>query len=218
MAEPLVNPSLPLASGLGSIWEMLRYAGDLSRSLQAYLINVARAVNGKLPLDGSLAMTGPLAMGSNGISGVTTLAGTGTITGFSNMTLWTQSTPTLVGFGTPTGIAYYSRRSSDTLFIRCRFAAGTPTGVQARVPLLFDNVVLTSSATMASVELAGSWTRASAPGAIQANMLATPSTAYLTMGYHSGVVGGLTQQLGNGISGVGDVFSLYAAVPITGWV
>lgn len=178
-------------------------------------VHVPAEAFGVLPLSAVSAYMLTLLNDANAAAARTTLElGSAALETYSD---WQASTVTLVGFGTPSGIFYRSKRIGDTLYVRCRFTAGTTTAVEARVPLELNDVVLTSAADVATVELCGSWTRASGPGALQGNILIEPSVGYLTFSYHDGATSGLTKQLGTGLGASGNVFSLFAAMPITGW-
>lgn len=56
------------------------------------------------------------------------------------VTDWTPYIPTIVGVGTPTVVAAYSRRVGDTLEVSGNFNTGTPTAVAASVSLGFNGI------------------------------------------------------------------------------
>lgn len=56
------------------------------------------------------------------------------------MSDWVKYTPTITGFGTPTGLNIFSRRTGDTLEVQGYFTSGTPTATQAQLTLGYNGI------------------------------------------------------------------------------
>lgn len=133
----------------------------------------------------------------------------------SIITDWVAYTPTFTGFGTVSSVEMWSRRVGDTLYIRGRFTSGTPTAVEAQMTLGYNGTnsnVTSSSTKITSIQLAGMIVYAAA-GSLS-NTLIESNKGYITFGYQTNAVAGLTKQTGSGISGTGAIFSIMAEVPI----
>jgi hypothetical protein len=140
---------------------------------------------------------------------------------------WVPYTPTFDGFGTVTGISFFSRRVGDSLQIQGYAVAGTVTASGATVTLGYNgvdgNVVIDSArlptATPGSLALVGTMT----VGAAGANtygwtVLADGGNNYLNFGYQSAGSGGISNQIGTGLlPGNGLDLTFFAQVPILGW-
>lgn len=137
------------------------------------------------------------------------------------ITPWTAYTPTFTGFGTPSNVAFFSRRVGDTLQIRGKFTAGTVTATEGRITMGFNgtNNNVTSDATkVPSIQICGLGTYDTATGSAWIPVILIESNVgYLTFGAQSTSNGGLTKQNGNIIVGTGWVFSFTAEIPISGW-
>jgi hypothetical protein len=139
----------------------------------------------------------------------------------SNDTEWASAgltTADFVGFGTVTNIEIQSRRSGTDILYRGRWTNGTVTGVEARVNLRLAGTAVTSATTSSipAIQKCGSATyNAVASG--NTIMLIEPSTAYLTFGYETSGLAGLTKQTGTNLGGTGAIVSFEARVPINGW-
>lgn len=88
------KPPLPQAPAGTSIYEVVRWAGDLTKQLAGYLADFARLINSAVQTDGSTPMTGDLDLGGNEIIGainvvsatkVTVFTANGTFTPDPNM-------------------------------------------------------------------------------------------------------------------------------------
>lgn len=136
------------------------------------------------------------------------------------VTPWVAYTPAFTGFGTVSGVEFFSRRVGDTLQVKGKFTSGTSTAVEARVNLGFDGVAggLTTSSTKipSGVSLAGSW-GVSGAAAATPTILAERSVAYMTFGVQDASNSGLTKRNGSTIITSGQSISLFAEFPIQGW-
>jgi hypothetical protein len=140
------------------------------------------------------------------------------------MSDWVAYTPTIVGFGTPTGVQVWSRRVGDSLEISGSFIAGTPTAVTASITMGFNGKNLgvtfdtTKIPTGVNAYLAGHGGVGTAT-ASSFTVLGYNGNAASTLGF--GIQGassaGLAQALGNSMLATSEVFSFYAVVPVAGW-
>lgn len=178
-------------------------------SLNPFGGNVAIAtVGGSAVLDLATGIASQIKFGNNNNS-----VDVDTLDGYKD---YIQSTPTLVGFGTPSSIGYFSKRVGDQLSVECKFTAGTSTAVEARVPLLLNGVALTSDATKISSITAVGFGCLAANSAAGLQVLVESGVTYLTFGLQGAASFGLTKQNGSAlVSGVAMSFS--ALVPISGW-
>lgn len=121
------------------------------------------------------------------------------------------------GFGTMTNKECLSKRENQDLIISCKFTPGTTTASEARIPLVYNGVALTSAATdlIPTIKTAGTWTYTSVGSASNGQILMEPSVGYFTFGYQSGSSGGGTKQIGNNIGS--NSISMIARIPISGW-
>jgi len=134
------------------------------------------------------------------------------------VTPWVPYVPTFTGFGTPTGVAFFSRRVGGCLQIRGRFVTGTPTAVEGRITFGFDGVnggIVADPAQLPAQENAGN-VLVSFSGANAFYALCEPSLGYLTFSAQSGSFAGLTKQNAT-LFGTGSVLVVTAEVPIQGW-
>lgn len=136
------------------------------------------------------------------------------------VTPWVAYTPTLVGFGTPTGVTFYSRRCGPNLEIFARFAVGTSTTTEVRIPLGFNGTeanVAVSSFMNSSVYFVG-MAALSITAAAQYIILATGGNTYLRVGIQNSGRAGLTAVNGDtALPSSGSALSFTASVPIEGW-
>ena len=123
--------------------------------------------------------------------------------------------PALVGFGTPTGVEAYWQRVGSKMRIRGRFTSGTPTPVEARIPLPSIGVVIDS--TITTLGMAGSAARSPYADPAGYPILMEPRVAYLTMGGAVSGVNGFAKQNGNNLVNASDSIGFFAEVPIAGW-
>lgn len=135
-------------------------------------------------------------------------------------------TPTFTGFGTPTNVAFFSRRIGDSLEVKGSFTSGTTTAVTAKITLGYNGVnanVTTDSAKLSGVlnALVGSWITSYA-GAADANaytvLAPTGSNGYVNMGFfRPSTQAGNTAMLGNDFVSNAINVIMHFTVPITGW-
>jgi hypothetical protein len=135
------------------------------------------------------------------------------------ITPWVAYTPTFTGFGTAASVSMWSRRVGDTLQMRGKFTTGTPTGVETRISMGFngtDGNVTSDATKVASIQIAGPLIRGVA-GANLYYTLIESNVGYITQGLQSAGSSGLTKTVGTGQYGAGEVLTLLADVPISGW-
>lgn len=137
------------------------------------------------------------------------------------ITPWVQYTPIFTGLGTVTGSAIFSRRVGDSLEIAGRFAAGTPTGVEARVSFGYNGVegglLADANKQPAATQAAG----VGIPSTVGNNIVYTlsePSAGYMTFGVQNAARSGLAKLIGTDLLGAGNTMSIRASVPIAGWL
>lgn len=181
--------------------------------------NQAKVLTASLSAAGVFAPVGLVDLSGAGASQVkfsnaNNSANVDTLDGYKD---YISGSPTIVGFGTVTGLVYFSKRVGDALDVYWKFTAGTPTAVEARIPLLLGAASLTADATkIPNIQLCGYWTRDVAV-AESPTLLIESGVTYLTMGVLSATQGGFTKQLGNAIAVAAQIFGGYARVPISGW-
>jgi len=157
---------------------------------------------------------------SVGTSGqVLTSNGAGALPTFQSIiTDWVAYTPTFTGFGTVSNVQIWSRRVGDTLHIRGRVQAGTPTAVEAQMTLGYNGTnsnVTSSSTKITGIQLAGGLIF-DGGGASMANTLIESNKGYITFGYQAvaSAGGGLTKYAGSSLVATNTVISFMAEVPI----
>ena len=149
------------------------------------------------------------------------LTGTPTLNGYAlgPITAWVAYTPTFTGFGTVSGVEFWSRRVGDVLQVRGRFTSGTSTAVEARITLGFNGTnsnVSSSSTVITSIECVGSGAYSAANA--QANtVLIETNVGYMTLGLQSAGRAGLAKVTGSTIMASGDTLAIYADIPVTTW-
>jgi hypothetical protein len=131
------------------------------------------------------------------------------------VTAWQSYTPTFTGFGTVTIDYCRSRQNGTNREIDCKFTAGTPTGVEARISLPSGD---TSSSGWTNTKASGYWFKGAAATSHGGSILIEPSVTYLTMS-DAGVFGNnstnaLSKSVGTSILSAGEVVSLFASVPV----
>jgi hypothetical protein len=136
------------------------------------------------------------------------------------LTPWVAYTPTLTGFGTATGIEFYSRRVGDTLELKGKFTCGTTTAVEARMSLGYDgtNGGITSEGSdklPSGTSLCGTGA-ISVASAVLIHTLIERSVGYITFGIQTVSSAGLTKANGTAFSS-GQTVSIFASVPIDTW-
>lgn len=133
---------------------------------------------------------------------------------------WVQYTPTFTGFGTPSNVAFYSRRVGDSLEIRGNFTSGTATAVTAQITLGYNGVnggVTSSSAIAANTMVGKAAVSASSTTYFSESVLAQPSSGVINIGVQTSTSNELTAANGNVVSGGTGNISIFAKVPIQGW-
>lgn len=127
---------------------------------------------------------------------------------------WTAYTPTFTGFGTVVTHSMFSRRVGDTLEIMGTFVCATSTAVEARMTL---GTGLTSDATkVPSIRHCGAVAIGVAVAA-QYYALIETSVGYITFSRGNVSSSPLTKADGNVIAASGNVISINAKIPISGW-
>ena len=131
---------------------------------------------------------------------------------------WQPYTPVTDGFGTISNVAVFWRRVGDSIDIKCKFTAGTVTGVEARVGLP-PGITSSDTAKIPTIRICG-MTATSQVNQVQ-SVLIEPSKTYLTFGRElwSGLGNSpLTKQNVTDFLANGDEFSFFASgIPIAGW-
>lgn len=130
-------------------------------------------------------------------------------------------TPTITGFGTPSGVAFWSRRDGDSLEIVGNFTSGTATATAATITMGFAGSNTPSGLTVdgskiASVQLVG----LGCYNAVQSGpltILASSGNNYVSMGRQDSGAGGLIAQNGSNILTSGQAVSFTAKIPIANW-
>lgn len=121
---------------------------------------------------------------------------------------WSSDTPTFTGFGTVSGVTYYSKLEADgTLHAYGTFTCGTRTAVEARISLRHNGADLTSVSTYPTLQLCGKLTQDS--NSFDGNLLLIEaSKTYLTVGREAaGTYAGLSKQTADNIAATGSVIS-----------
>jgi hypothetical protein len=137
-----------------------------------------------------------------------------------NATNWLSYTPTVVGFGTISSSDFYYRSVGQNYEIQGKFTVGTPTAVQAQIPLPNGMLIHNSASTIRN---GGMWWRQVAAGTPDKGgiILLTSGLTYLNFSA-AGSVGSASVQIlsasnGNGVVNAGDTISFTASVPIQGF-
>lgn len=137
----------------------------------------------------------------------------------SNLSNWTDYTPTIVGFGTPSDVNFQYRRVGDALEIQGYFTSGTSTATQAQIPLpIIDGETLNTSSFYnngvgSSDFLVGWGTR---DDNLNLLILADATLPYLHMSFDSSGTS-LTPKNGSDCLGSGNRATFFASVKIEGW-
>ena len=136
------------------------------------------------------------------------------------MSDWTAYSPTITGFGTPSSVAFYSRRVGDSLEIRGTFVSGTPSAAAATFTLGYNGTngnVTTSPNIPSSAEVCGTGF-VNTTGLNIPSVVCAASSSVLYFSIQSVSAAGLnTGTTGSAILNSGEYMSVFAKVPISGW-
>lgn len=136
------------------------------------------------------------------------------------MSDWTAVVPTFQGFGTVSSVNIQTRRVGDSLEISGGFVAGTVTGTEARMSLVYNGATVTSadSSKIPANQVVGAWAYGGNFGAnIVPTMIQQASVTYINFGRGSTTSSGLSLANGNDVSANNAAVVIYAKVPIAGW-
>lgn len=135
------------------------------------------------------------------------------------VTDWVAYTPTFSGFGTPTGVAFYSRRVGGNLEVRGRFTPSATSAVTAAVSLGFNGAsgnVTIDSTKITSGDVVGTAVHASSNTTTFGwQVLATTGTT-LNFGQQTSSVNATSVAVASTSFGT-LLTELFASVPIVGW-
>lgn len=132
----------------------------------------------------------------------------------STLTVWTQYTPTLNGFGTCASIAFYWRRIGDTIDVRGTFTTGTAAGSTASFTL--PNSVTVDSTKMGSADVASGMVVGINQAALRIT-LAKASSNLVYFGWANATNTYSTHLNGSSVAGNSETLSLTFSAPITTW-
>jgi hypothetical protein len=137
---------------------------------------------------------------------------------------WTAYTPTITGFGTPTGVSFQSRRVGDSLEVAGIFTSGITTAVPGTFTLGFAGGNATVSISNAKLQNPSTTQNLVGIGATGTNTaqqyaVITPinPTNALAITSQSGGSAILSAGLANSYASSGQILSISATVPIQGW-
>lgn len=136
---------------------------------------------------------------------------------------WVLNTPTILGMGTVTNNAQYSRRVGDTLEVWGAFTTGTTTAVTASITVGYNgsaaNVTIDTTKVSTSVtQLAGHYALGNTSNNLFSILVPNTNGTFVTMGDATGSGGsGLAAQNGSFIAGSSVNISYRFSVPIVGW-
>lgn len=169
----------------------------------------------------NLPLAGNTGTGSYVGSASAALTGTPTLNAYAlaPVTAWVAYTPTFTGFGTVSGVEFWSRRVGDSLEIRGKFVSGTSTAVTAQITLGFNGTnsnVTSSSTVITSLECVGAGAY-SATNAQSNTVLIESNVGFMTLGLQSSGRAGYTEAQGSVLIGSGQTLAIFASVPVTTW-
>lgn len=138
------------------------------------------------------------------------------------MTDWVAYTPTIVGFGTPTNVSFFSRRDGGDLLVQGGFSSGTSTATTAQIGLGFNgasgNVTADSTKLDTSTNTSiGSVAFGFTSTGIFTVIAPTSNQTYVNLGLQNGSTAGTLPGQGNAIAGSGTAMTFSFRVPIVGW-
>lgn len=137
------------------------------------------------------------------------------------MSNWESSTSvTISGYGTVTGLSYYSRRVGDTLEVRGSFTSGTVAASEAQIGVVYKNSALTVDTTKVPVgsvigKMGNSFASTTYFG--QSILSPTANQTYVNAGNQSSTANETVAANGNTLSGSTQVSEFFFEVPIVGW-
>lgn len=138
------------------------------------------------------------------------------------MTDWVAFTPTITGFGTPTGVSFVSRRIGDSLFVRGEFVSGTSTAVSAQISFGFaggnSNVTMDATKTPTNSVLGKGMTSVAGTTTYfgSLSVIANAGSAVL-LGIRTSTTADSAAATANIIAANGNFVSVEFSVPISGW-
>lgn len=139
------------------------------------------------------------------------------------VTDWVAYTPTFTGFGTPTNVAFYSRRVGDTLEVHGHFNTGTPSAVTNQITLGYNgsnaNVTINTNKIYNGNQIVGSATVSVASTTrFSWTVIASGAHSYIGIGAQTSTGGANGVGLGtNVVNTSGDQVEVFFTVPIVGW-
>ncbi len=131
------------------------------------------------------------------------------------ITPWEGYTPTFTGFGTASSVSFFWRRLADTIEIMGKFTSGSSTATEARISL--PSGLAVDSTKVPSIRHCGSIIRSAASSIHSYYPMAAGGNAYLTIGNYSDANDGLFSRNGDALFASGNVVSVNATIPISGW-
>jgi hypothetical protein len=135
---------------------------------------------------------------------------------------WVAYTPTFTGFGTVSGVAFYSRRCGRNLEIRGQFTSGTSTATEARITVGYNGtnspagLVADTAVVTSAPRFVGTGTQSIA-SANFLTILAESGIGYVTIGVQSASRAGLTKVNGDVVAASGNSVAIMASIPMQGW-
>ena len=121
-------------------------------------------------------------------------------------------TPTITGFGTPTGVDFKHSRNGPYLIVEGKFIPSSSTAVEAQITLP-TGLTIKSGDPIRACGFAFS----DVADAFQHHILSTGGDAFFNMGRQDAASGGLSPAAGNSLLTAADVYSFRAQVEIEGW-
>jgi hypothetical protein len=133
---------------------------------------------------------------------------------------WTAYTPTFNGFGTVTTQAFFWRRVGDSVQISGKFTAATTVAALAYVTM--PSGIVSDSTKVPALKSAGFYYRGGSSVASKGGpVLIGSNVQYITFGqdntFSGTSVDPLLEMNGNNLGASGDVVTVDATVPISGW-
>lgn len=139
----------------------------------------------------------------------------------SPITDWAAYTPTFTGFGTPTGVSFFSRRVGDSLEVHGYFTAGTTTATQAQITLGYNggsaNVTIDTTKILTGTLIGTFAVGRNSATEFNWSPLASGANNYFTIGEQASTLTSLSAANGNTLGSSGNVMSVYLRVPVLGF-